>query len=65
MSSELREEMINWFNDVLCNLRADKQMFSLIINFVFVVSLCHVASFILCKSDMEMSQILLLPNLRE
>lgn len=61
MSSELREEMINWFNDVLCNLRVDKQMFSLIINFVFTVSLCHVASFIFCKSGMETSQILLLP----
>jgi hypothetical protein len=35
-------------------------MLSLILNFIFVVSLCHVASFILCKSGMEKSQILLL-----
>lgn len=64
MSSELQEEMINRFNDVLCNLRADKQVFSLIINVVFAVSLCHVTSFILRKSGMEMSQLSLLPKFK-
>jgi hypothetical protein len=53
LSSGLREETINWFNDVLCKLKADKQMLSLILNLNFVVSLCHVASFILCRSGME------------
>jgi hypothetical protein len=35
LSSEVGEETINCFKDVLCKLRAGKQMYFLILNFKF------------------------------